>query len=491
MLDLAALHYISSEIIIAIAVLVLVLIGSFLNNRISYKIYPFIAIIALVLCVFLSWKSYDSSKVIILNGLFVAFKYTSFAKIVVLLVSIACILISLGYTKLDQSLKQFEYYVLLLLSVLGMMIMVSSNDLMSLYLGLELLGISLYSLVSFNRKNLISCEAGLKYFILGALASGVLLYGMTLIYGFTGTTNFSSLTLVYAKYSSGAAIPIGVIIGVILVVSGLFFKIAAAPFYMWAPDVYQGASLPVTTFLSTAPKAASVFVLIKLILSNFNIEGNIWQPIVIVVACFSLIVGALGALFQTNIKRLLAYSSISHIGFLLIGLGSYDISGVEASIIYLCIYLSMNLGIFAFIAILQNTLQSPNGENFDLSIFKGLSKTNPIVALSISILLLSMAGIPPLAGFLAKFYVLYSALTDHLYFVAIFAMLAAVVSTFYYLKIIKFMYFDESEIHMSDKLLSVENVVIASFATTFNVILILFPMSFNSIVAGPIRSLFE
>jgi len=486
MLDLSILPYILPEFLIVMAVLLVTLIGSF-SNKISYRFYPFMAILVLVLAFISLLINYHSGRAIIFNKLFIYSAYTSFAKMIVLIASIFCILLSLGYTKIDKSLESFEYYIILLLSVLGMMVMISSNDLMSLYLGLELLSLSLYSMVSFNRTSLFSSESGLKYFILGALASGILLYGMSLIYGFTGATNFSALEDVYAKYVSGASIPIGVSIGILFVICGFLFKLAAVPFHMWAPDVYQGSSLPVTVFLSTAPKAASMFVLIKLILLDFNVANNLGMPVIAVVSSLSMCVGAIGGLFQTNIKKLLAYSSISHIGFIMVGLVSSTISGAEASIIYLCIYLVMNLGVFAFVAILQ----SSRVEDFNIMIFTGLSKTNPVMSFSISVLLLSMAGIPPLAGFLAKFYVIYGAISDGFYFLALISMLSAVISTFYYLKIIKLMYFDNSEISIFDKLFSVENLIIASFATIFNVILILFPTTFNKIVDYPVRSLFE
>jgi len=486
MLDLSVFFYVSSEIIIAISVLLLVLLGSFLNQKINKRVYPAFSIIVLSVCAFLLWKDFNVTEVIIFNQLFSSSGYVSFSKILVILSSIASVLISMGYSGSDKRLLKFEYYTMLLLSVLGMLVMISSNDLMSLYLGLELMSLSLYALVSFSRKSIISSEAGLKYFILGALASCVLLYGSSLIYGFTGTTNFSLIEAMYHKYSSGTPMPIGVLVGFILIISSICFKIAAAPFHMWAPDVYQGSPLPVTAFLSTAPKAASILLLIKLLISNFNIWSDAWRQIISVIACLSLIIGALGALFQSDIKRLIAYSSISHIGFLLVGLISYNKYGVEASLIYLCIYITMNLGLFSCVAIIQNQ----NSENFDLSIFKGLSKTNPIISLCIAVLIFSMAGIPPFAGFLAKFYIIYGAIRDGLYFISIFAMLTAIVSTFYYLKIIKFMYFDETEIHVPNRLFSVENVIIASFATTFNVILILFPMSFHNILHRSITSLF-
>jgi len=487
MLDLAVLSHIIPEVIIAISVLLITLLGSFFNQHIKPRIYPICVVVVLVFAMYFLWNNDFFEEEYALNLLFVSSQYTSFAKIVVLLATIASVILSLGYNNIEKSLLNFEFYIIILLSVLGMMVMISSNDLMSLYLGLELLSLSLYTLVSYNKKSILSAEAGLKYFVLGALASAILLYGASLIYGFTGTTNFSYIKTIHQQYSLGAPVPVGVIVGIVLVISGLCFKIAAAPFHMWAPDVYQGAPLPVTAFLSTAPKAASIFLLVKLLILNFDIWHQEWKQVIVSVSCLSLTIGSLGALFQSNIKRLLAYSSINHIGFLLIGLVSYNVAGVEASLIYLCIYLSMNLGIFAFVAMLQGNKE----ENFDLSIFQGLSRTNPIVSMCIAILLLSMAGIPPLAGFLAKFYIIYGAIKGNMYFIASFAMVTAVISAFYYLKIIKLMYFDDVGKKAGGNLFSVENIVIGSFAATFNVILIIFPTSFNNIISYSVRSLFE
>ena len=480
-------HYSSAEIIVAISVLLITVFGSCFNKYIKNRAYPIFAIFALLISIYTVSYNFDFDKVFLFYNLSIASKFVSLAKIVILCASISSILLALGYIKIDKIFDQYEYYVMILLSTLGMMIMVSSNDLMTLYLGLELMSLSLYAMVSFSRNSIISSEAGLKYFILGALASGILLYGSSLVYGFTGTTNFSAIGTLYQKYSLGSEMPIAVLVGFLLIIASICFKIAAAPFHMWAPDVYQGAPLPVTAFLSTAPKAASLLLLVKLLLSNFAPLHYAWIQVIGSVACLSLIVGALGALMQSNIKRLLAYSSISHIGFMLIGLVSFNFAGAEATIIYLCIYITMNLGMFAFIAILQ----SRGNENFDLSIIKGLSKTNPIIALCISILLFSMAGIPPLAGFLAKFYVIFAAIRAELYFIAIFAMLSAVVSTYYYLKIVKYMYFDDREIRISDNTYSVGNIIIASFATTFNVILVLFPTSLTKLISFSMTSLFE
>ncbi|MCH9753976.1 MAG: NADH-quinone oxidoreductase subunit N [Alphaproteobacteria bacterium] len=487
MLSLAVFSHIIPEAIIAISALLLTLLGSLLNRYIKPRLYPFFSIITLICaCYFLSINDFFEEETAF-NMLFVSSQYTSFSKIVVLFATIASIILSLGYNKIDKSFLNFEFYVLILLSALGMMVMISSNDLMSLYLGLELLSLSLYTVVSYNRNSVFSSEAGLKYFVLGALASAILLYGASLIYGFTGTTNFSSIKTIHQQYSLGAPIPVGVIVGIVLLISGMCFKIAAAPFHMWAPDVYQGAPLPVTAFLSTAPKAASIFLLVKLLVLNFDIWHQEWRQIIIAISCLSLAIGSLGALFQSNIKRLLAYSSINHIGFLLIGLVSYNVAGIEASLIYLCIYLSMNLGIFAFIAMLQKS----GDERFDLTLFQGLSKSNPIVSICISILLLSMAGIPPFAGFLAKFYIIYGSIKGEMYFLASFAMITAVISAFYYLKIIKLMYFDDMGKNMKRGWFSVENIIIASFAVTFNVILIIFPTSFNNIISYSVTSLFE
>ena len=476
-----------AEIIVAISILLLTLAGACLNKYIKGRFHPIFTIFVLILAIFALSCNLGDSKTFLFYKLSVSSDFTSLAKIIILCTAIASTLLALGYSKIDKLFYKYEYYIMLLLSSLGMMVMVSSNDLITLYLGLELMSLSLYAMVSFSRNNILSSEAGLKYFILGALASGILLYGSSLIYGFTGTTNFSAMPILYEKYSSGAQLPIGVLVGLLLVISSICFKIAAAPFHMWAPDVYQGAPLPVTAFLSTAPKAASLLLLLKLLLSHFAQLHYSWLQVIVAIACISMVVGALGALMQKDIKRLLAYSSISHIGFMLIGFASFNFVGAESVVIYLCIYITMNLGMFAFIAMLQS-----NGhENFNLAMFKGLSRTNPVIAGCVSILLFSMAGIPPLAGFLAKFYVIFASLRAELYFLSIFAMLAAVISTFYYLKIVKYMYFDEREIKVPSNTYSVGNIIIASFATTFNIILVLFPTSLNKLISSLVISLFE
>jgi len=473
MIDLITVIYILPELILAIAAIILVLLGSILKKK---SFYGFFAAGTLILASFLVYE--PNQPLMLLNGLALASSYVCVGKLVVLTATLGVIIISIGY-KNDFS-KDYEYYTLMLLATIGALVMISSADFLSLYVGIELLSLPIYALVAFNKKNIWSSEGGLKYFILGILASVILLYGVSLVYGFTGTTNFLVLK---SMYSSGNVMSIAAGIGMVLILCGLFFKIAAVPFYMWAPDVYQGAPLPVTAFLSTTPKAATIFVLIKMLFGYFSWAASIWQPILLFVSCASLIIGAVGALLQTDIKRLLAYSSIGHIGFILIGIATMN--GVNASLFYLFVYLSMNLGIFAIISLLQE----PQKENYEISVFRGLAKTSPILAFATSVLLLSMAGIPPLAGFLVKFEVITASIFNDHYLAVIIAMLSAVISAFYYLKIIKIMYFNNVEAQLSDRSFSIGNAFIALVAVVLNSSLMFFPTVLESWIASAIRSL--
>jgi NADH-quinone oxidoreductase subunit N len=488
MSDLLAFDSIFTEIVLVISSLLLILFGVIFDKFVKdSKVPSIIAILVLAACVYIVFTNCQDQPLTTFNNLFLTNNYIAFAKVVIMLSAIISILFSMGYSSINKIYLKFEFPSLILFSVLGMLVMISANDFMSLYLGLELQALCLYTLTCFNRSDIKSSESALKYFILGGIASAVILYGISFIYGFSGTSNFSVFEEIYGAYVGGKEVSFGVLIGSILVIAGFCFKIAVVPFHMWAPDVYQGAPLPVSAFLSTTPKAASIFVLAKLLISTFNIWADVWQQVITVIAVLSLFMGALGALKQLDIKRLLAYSSINHIGFILIGIVARNQVGLEAVVIYTCIYISMNIGIYACVSMMQK----PDNENFDLDIFKGLAKHNPVVALAIAILLLSLAGIPPFAGFLAKFYILNAAIKSELYILSVLAMLSAIISTFCYLKIIKMMYFDENSAGSSDKLYTVENVIIASSAATFNLILILFPSSLYGTVFFAVSGLFR
>ncbi len=489
MVDLLAFSSISTEIVLIIASLFLVLLGLVFNDLAdNSKVPSIIAIVALFAGIYIVSRNSQTENVVAFNKLFVSNNYIIFAKVIVMLSAVVSILFTMGCSALNKIYLKFEFVTLILFSVIGMLVMISANDFMTLYLGLELQTLCLYSLTCFSRTEVKSSEGALKYFILGGIASALILYGISFIYGFAGTTNFSLIAESYNYNAEGQNISIGILIGSVLVIIGFCFKIAAVPFHMWAPDVYQGALLPVTAFLSTTPKAAAILILAKLLISTFNIWIDIWQQVIKVIAGLSLFIGALGALKQKDIKRLLAYSSISHIGFILVGISAHNKAGLESVVTYVCIYISMNFGMFACVSMMQKA----NDENYELSIFKGLSEKNPVLAIAITILLLSLAGIPPLAGFLAKFYVLNAAIKAELYVLSTLAMLAAVISSFYYLKIIKMMYFDHSsERKLEHRVYTAENIIITAMSTTLNTTLILLPSSLSVPLSYYVSSLFN
>ncbi|MEO5338800.1 MAG: NADH-quinone oxidoreductase subunit NuoN, partial [Magnetospirillum sp. WYHS-4] len=337
-----------------------------------------------------------------------------------------------------QHMSRFEFGVLILFATLGMLLMISANNLVSLYVGLELQSLSLYVIAAFQRDDSRSTEAGLKYFVLGAVASGMLLYGASLIYGFTGTTDFEALATQFRDLQ-GHRPPVGLVFGMVFVLAGLAFKVSAAPFHMWTPDVYEGAPTPVTAFFSLAPKIAALALLTRVAMGPFGGLIAQWQQVIVAAAALSMFVGAFAALVQKNIKRLMAYSSIGHVGYALIGLAAADQAGVKGVLIYLSIYLFMNIGAFACILAMRRGDRMVEGID-DLA---GLSKTHPGMAAAMAIFMFSMAGIPPLAGFFGKFYIFLAAVNAGLYTLAIIGLLMSVVAAFYYIRIVKVMYFDE------------------------------------------------
>jgi NADH-quinone oxidoreductase subunit N len=315
--------------------------------------------------------------------------------------------------------------------------MVSANDLMSLYVGLELQSLSLYVIAAFKRDSARATEAGLKYFVLGALSSGMLLYGCSLIYGFAGTTNFTALARLFD--GAAAAASIGLIIGLVFLAAGLAFKVSAVPFHMWTPDVYEGAPTPVTAFFSVAPKIAAMALFMRTMLGPFGALSDDWRQIIVFLAIASMVLGAFAAINQTNIKRLMAYSSIGHVGYALIGLAAGTVDGVRGVLIYLAIYLAMNVGTFAAIL----SMRRGNGFTEEIGDLAGLARTQPGLALALGVFMFSLAGIPPLAGFFGKFYVFLAAINAGMHGLAVIGVLASVVGAFYYLRIVKLMYFDE------------------------------------------------
>ena len=367
------------------------------------------------------------------GGSFVVDDYARFLKLLALAGSGGALLLSLDWLTLEKQQK-FEYGVLFLLSTLGMLLLISANDLIALYLGLEMMSLPLYVVAASNRDNVRSTEAGLKYFVLGALSSGMLLYGASLIYGFTGTVNFAGI----AK-ATGQGANLGLIFGLVFMFVGFCFKISAVPFHMWTPDVYEGAPTPVTAFFAAAPKVAGIAIFVRATVVAFPGITHEWQQIVVFVSIASMVLGAFAAIGQRNIKRLMAYSSIGHMGFALVGLAAGTPEGVQGVLVYMTIYVAMTLGTFA--VILSMRRDGMYVEN--ISDLAGLARTHPTMAFFLAMLLFSLAGIPPLAGFFAKFYVFLAAIKAGLYTLAVIGVLSSVVGAYYYLNIVKIMYFDE------------------------------------------------
>ena len=368
------------------------------------------------------------------NNSFIVDPYARMLKLLTLLGAAVALIMSVTYWREAGGLR-FEYPVLLLLAATGMLMMISASDLIALYVGLELQSLALYVVAAFRRDSARSAEAGLKYFVLGALSSGMLLYGASLIYGFTGSTEFTQIAA--AVQPSGANL--GLIFGLVFLMAGLAFKISAVPFHMWTPDVYEGAPTPVTAFFAAAPKIAAMALTVRVVISAFPAVTTEWQQIVVFLAIASMALGSFAAIGQTNIKRLMAYSSIGHMGYALVGLAPGTAEGVQGVIVYLAIYLVMTLGTFAFILALRRDGKMVE----EIAQLSGLSRTSPIMALMLAILLFSLAGIPPLAGFFAKFYVFLAAIEAGLYALAVIGVLLSVVGAYYYLRIVKIMYFDE------------------------------------------------
>ena len=365
------------------------------------------------------------------GGLIVDDAFARFAKVAILLASAVVLVMSQDYMA-RADLARFEYPILIALAVVGMMVMVSSADLMTLYMGLELQSLALYVVTSLRRDNVKSTEAGLKYFVLGALSSGLLLYGASLVYGYAGSTNFATIMA-----AVGPEAPIGLLIGMVFVLAGMAFKVSAAPFHMWTPDVYEGAPTPITAFLATAPKVAAMALIARVVQDGFGTMLTDWSQVLAALSVASMFVGAIAAIGQRDIKRLMAYSSIAHMGFALMGLAAGTAMGVQAMLVYMSIYVIMNIGTFAFILSLQRDGQ-PITEIASLNQF---SKTDPLKALAVLVLMFSLAGVPPMLGFWGKFNVLLAAYDAGLAWLAIAGAVASVIGAFYYLRIIYFMYF--------------------------------------------------
>ena len=423
--------YILPELFLFLSVMFLLMVGVFLKK--SFKIVYYSTIFVLIFSTVLVINQPDQ-VIKVFNGSYIIDKFSIFMKILTLLSCVFVLLISKEYLKINK-IDKMEYPIIVLASVLGMILMISSYDLIVFYLGLELQSLCLYILAAFKRDDEKSTEAGLKYFILSALATGMLLYGCSLIYGFTGSTNFEVISRNLNKLDTGA------VFGIIFVIVGLAFKVSAVPFHMWTPDVYEGSPTSVTSFFALIPKIAALSIFIRFMYVPFINMIIEWQSIIIFLSIASMILGAVAAIGQNNIKRLMAYSSIGHMGYILAGLSTGTNAGVQSTIIYLVIYLLMNLAAFGCIFMMKR-------ENLyyeDINELSGLSKNHPILALSFLIILFSLAGIPPLAGFFAKFYIFMAVIEAGMYALAIIGLLTTVISSFYYLRIIKIIYFDKAK----------------------------------------------
>ena len=464
------LEFVFPEIFLSLSIMFLLILGVFKKN--SSKLVQNISLIVLLITSVITFnETLGIEETLLFNSSVIIDYLSSFMKIISLLAAFLVLVISSNYLKTFQIFK-IEYPILILSSVLGMMVMISSNDLIVFYMGLELQSLALYVLATFNRDQLKSSEAGLKYFVLSALSSGLLLYGCSLIYGFTGSTNFN---IIANQLNSNEY---AITFGIVFILVGLAFKISAVPFHMWAPDVYEGSPTSVTLFFTMVPKIAALTVFIRFLYVPFLNLIDQWQMILIFLSIASMIFGAIAAIGQTNLKRLIAYSSIGHVGYTLAGLATGSNDGIQNSVIYITIYILMNLGLFSCLLMMKR-----NNKYFeDIEDLSGLSKNHPLMSLSLLVILFSLAGIPPLAGFFAKFYIFKSVLEQSMYFLAIVGLLSTVVAAFYYLRIIKIMYFDkEKEKYDTDHSLWLKFSLM--FSTLLILIYFIFPSQLIEVVS--------
>ena len=455
------------EIFLSLSIFLILLIGVYIKN--SFNLIFNVSSLIIIVTITIILTSPNTEEKIFLDS-FTRDAFSNYFKILILLSTLFVLNSSKNFI-IDNKLDKFEYPIIILLSVLGMFFMVSANDLILFYLGLELQSLSLYILASIDRDNLRSTESGIKYFVLSALSSGLLLYGCSLLYGFTGSTNFELIESQLNRENTGA------IFAMVFILVGLAFKISAVPFHMWTPDVYEGAPTSITSYFAVVPKVAGLALLIKFMnvpFSNILLE---WQTIIIFLSIASMILGAVAAMIQKNFKRLLAYSSIGHIGYALAGVATGAITGYQSAIVYISIYVVMNIGAFSCLYLLKKDSQYKENIN-DLS---GISKKHPLLAISLLIILFSLAGVPPLGGFFAKFYVFVAVLEKEMYALAIIGLLTTVMSAFYYLKIIKTIYFDDSLVTF--ELSKNRTAQVSVFAScTILITFFLYPSVLNDIV---------
>ena len=468
MQQLPSLTPVIPELMIAGLAMILLIYGVFRGDT-STRSLSWISVLGLFVAG-ITMLTIPEGRVLAFGGQFMVDDFARYMKWLVLIGSGLAIVMSIAHNE-REGIARFEFPILILFATLGMMMMISANGLISLYVGLELQSLSLYVIAAFHRDSARSSEAGLKYFVLGALSSGMLLYGCSLVYGFSGTTSFDVLANLFKAPATDPSV--GFVVGLVFIVAGLAFKVSAVPFHMWTPDVYEGAPTPVTALFSVAPKIAALALFVRVMVEPFGDLFAQWQQIVILISILSMLLGAFAAIWQTNIKRLMAYSSIGHVGYALIGLAAGSEIGVRGIALYMTIYLVMNVGTFCCILCMRHNGRAVE-EIGDLA---GLSRTNPMLALAFAAFMFSMAGIPPLAGFFGKLYIFLAAIEQELYVLAIVGVLTSVVGAFYYLRIVKLMYFDEPA-EAFDRPMGREIATLVAAAGLFVVFFIVF--------AGPI-----
>jgi NADH-quinone oxidoreductase subunit N len=473
--DFSALLPLLPEIVLGLGAMALLMLGVYRDERTVAVVDT--AAVVLLIAAGVIVLLLPAGKLVSFGGSFVVDGFARFLKILALLGSAAAIIMSWDYVKRERQ-ERFEYSVLIVLSTLGMMMLISAADLIALYLGLELMSLPLYVVAASHRDSLRSTEAGLKYFVLGALSSGMLLYGASLVYGFTGTVAFTGIA--HAATQGG----VGLIFGLVFLFAGFCFKCSVVPFHMWTPDVYEGAPTPVTAFFAAAPKVAAIAMFMRAAVVAFPSITSEWQQILVFVSIASMLLGSFAAIGQRNFKRLMAYSSIGHMGFALVGLAAGTSEGVQGVLIYMAIYVTMTLGVFAVILAMRRS----GGMVETIDQLSGLARTQPAMAFFLAMLLFSMAGVPPLAGFFAKFYVFLAAIKAGLYLLAVIGVLASVVGAYYYLAIIKIMYFDDAVEGFYAMPLELKAVMVV--CGLFNVLFFLYPGPLVGAASAAARSLF-
>jgi NADH-quinone oxidoreductase subunit N len=472
--DFPALLPVLPEIVLVIGAMVLLMVGAYREN--SVQLVNGGAFALLVLAGLIVWWL-PAGKLVTFGGGFIVDDFARVLKVLTLVGSAATIALARDYLAAERQ-EKFEFSILILLSTTGMLMLISAADLIALYLGLELMSLALYVVAASNRDSVRSTEAGLKYFVLGALSSGMLLYGASLVYGFTGTVSFAGIAV--AAGQGG----LGLTFGLVFLFAGFCFKVSAVPFHMWTPDVYEGAPTPVTAFFAAAPKVAAMAMFVRAPIMAFPEITPQWQQIIVFVAIASMVLGSFAAIGQRNIKRLMAYSSIGHMGFALVGLAAGTPEGVQGVVVYMAIYLAMTLGTFACILAMRR-----NGAMVEeISDLSGLARTHPTIAFFFAVLLFSLAGIPPLAGFFAKFYVFLAAIKAGLYALAVIGVLASVVGAYYYLVIVKVMYFDEPVAPFEPMPRTLK--IVLGIAGVFVILFFAYPSPLVSAAAAAAKSLF-